>query len=75
VLKHANVRRAVVRAVVADGALQVTIRDSGTGFSPGETDGFGLSHSIHGRMAEVGGTALVSPSPGSGTKVTLRGPL
>jgi signal transduction histidine kinase len=55
--------------------LQVTIRDSGAGFSPGDGAGFGLAHSIHGRIAEVGGRATVNSSPGLGTKVTLRVPL
>jgi signal transduction histidine kinase len=75
VIKHGHVQRAVVRAVVVDGVLQVTIRDSGAGFSPGDGAGFGLAHSIHGRIAEVGGRATVNSSPGLGTKVTLRVPL
>jgi signal transduction histidine kinase len=75
VVKHARVRRAVVRGVVVDGLLQVTIRDAGVGFSPEDASGFGLVHSIHGRIAEVGGAATVNSSPGSGTKITLRVPL
>jgi signal transduction histidine kinase len=75
VVKHAGVRRAVVRALVVDGQLQVTIRDSGVGFCDDDPGGFGLANSIRGRMAEAGGTAAISSARGAGTKVTLRAPL
>jgi signal transduction histidine kinase len=58
----------------ADGpAVTVTIVDQGKGFDPAITrHGKGLSDSITGRMADVGGEAVVDSMPGQGTRVELR---
>lgn len=54
-------------------AVTVTIVDQGNGFDPANTrQGRGLSDSITGRMADVGGTAVVDSMPGQGTRVELR---
>lgn len=58
--------------------VRVSVRDDGTGFGDGRlaaaaAEGrLGISHSIVGRLREVGGTACVMSSPGLGTEVELR---
>jgi signal transduction histidine kinase len=74
---HAGTDRAWLTAR-ADGdpngdAVTVTIVDQGSGFDPATTrNGRGLSESITGRMADVGGDAAVDSMPGQGTRVELR---
>jgi signal transduction histidine kinase len=58
--------------------VRVSVRDDGTGFADGRlataaAEGrLGVSHSIVGRLREVGGTACLTSSPGAGTEVELR---
>ena len=71
VVKHAHTPRAVLRAAPARGGVEVTVRDQGAGFDaqvcpPG---------SIAARLAEVGGTAQWTSTPGSGTRVNMWVPL
>jgi signal transduction histidine kinase len=76
--KHAGVDEAVVRAVLDPHplALRVTIVDHGRGFDPRQVAaGTGLARSVHGRMAQVGGTVRVDSAPGCGTEVELSVPL
>lgn len=56
--------------------VEVFVRDRGTGFDPAAVpaDRRGISDSIHGRLARVGGDASVRSSPGGGTEVALRWP-
>jgi signal transduction histidine kinase len=60
--------------------VRVSIRDDGTGFgddrlAEAKTAGrLGVSHSIVGRLREVGGTAWVTSAPGQGTEVELAVP-
>jgi signal transduction histidine kinase len=74
---HAGTDRAWLTAR-ADGdpdgtGVTVTIVDQGAGFDPATTPhGRGLSDSITGRMADVGGEAAVDSMPGQGTRVELR---
>ena len=54
------------------GGVFCSVKDDGEGFDPGTTpEGVGLSRSIRGRVAEVGGRAEVHSSPGSGAEVCL----
>jgi signal transduction histidine kinase len=61
-------------------AVTVTIRDDGPGMSPtrlaeAAADGrLGVSHSIRGRMRDIGGEARFRSAPGDGTEVELRVP-
>jgi len=76
VAKHARARRATVRADVAGEAVIVRIADDGAGFEPARTAfGCGLRNSVLGRLAAIGGTAVVEASPGAGTRLTLTVPL
>jgi signal transduction histidine kinase len=82
-----NVRRhcgAAARAwVLVDDegeAVTVTIRDDGPGIQPGRlalaaADGrLGVSQAICGRLRDLGGSARVTSTPGTGTEVRLRLP-
>lgn len=70
--RHAGVTHAHVhRRTAPDGSVTVTIRDEGAGFDPEHRRGFGITHGIVGRMAEVGGGAQISTAPGEGTVVKL----
>lgn len=79
VAKHAGVDGAVVRAVSTSRGVEVTVRDQGSGFDPEDVllghPGFGISQSVLGRMAEVGGRGEVRSVPGAGTRVRLWVPL
>ncbi|MEW2507227.1 sensor histidine kinase [Amycolatopsis sp. CA-161197] len=71
-MKHSGTDKVVVRVEERDGGIAVITRDHGQGFSPDTRPaGFGISQSINARLGEVGGTALVESTPGSGTRVTL----
>ena len=55
-----------------DGGVFCSVKDDGSGFDPATTpEGVGLSRSIRGRMAEVGGRVEVPSAPGQGTEVVL----
>jgi len=60
--------------------VSVTIRDDGPGMPPGRlaeaaAEGrLGISHAITGRMRDIGGSADISSTPGTGTEVRLRVP-
>ncbi|HEX5404722.1 MAG TPA: ATP-binding protein [Pseudonocardiaceae bacterium] len=74
---HAGTDRAWLTARADGGenghAVTVTIVDQGKGFDPAHTrHGRGLSDSITGRMADVGGAAAVDSMLGQGTRVELR---
>ncbi|HEX4723809.1 MAG TPA: ATP-binding protein [Pseudonocardiaceae bacterium] len=73
---HAGTDKAWLTARASgDSAVTVTVVDQGNGFDPATThQGRGLSDSITGRMADVGGVATVDSMPGQGTRVELRWP-
>jgi signal transduction histidine kinase len=62
------------------GLITVTIRDEGPGIPDGQlaeaaaAGRLGVSHSIHGRLRDLGGSAAISSVPGEGTEVELRLP-
>jgi signal transduction histidine kinase len=81
VRRHAGpTARAWVLVEDEPGLVTVTVRDDGTGIAPGrlaeaEAAGrLGVSQSIRGRLAALGGTATVESAPGAGTEVELRVP-
>ncbi len=77
VARHAGTGAAELRFRDGNGQVVVEIIDQGRGFdarSDAPRRGAGCSESIHGRMAEIGGTAEISGAPGAGTTVTLRWP-
>jgi signal transduction histidine kinase len=62
------------------GLVTVTIRDDGPGIAAGRLAAaaaagrLGVSHSIRGRLRDLGGSAMISSAPGDGTEVVLRLP-
>ncbi|MCW0213646.1 MAG: hypothetical protein OJJ54_09815 [Pseudonocardia sp.] len=76
VQRHALVTSAVVDLRVVEGTVRVTVRDAGRGFDPAAVpdDRFGLVRSVHERMANAGGRAVVESAPGCGTAVRLEWP-
>lgn len=74
--KHAGTGRVDVYAEVAPAAIDVFVRDRGSGFVVAEVphDRHGVRDSIMGRMDRHGGTAEVRSTPGEGTEVRLHQP-
>jgi signal transduction histidine kinase len=71
--KHGRAERVVVYVDPDDPTwLAVSVRDDGVGFDPATTpEGVGLSRSIRGRLAEVGGRVELTSAPGRGTELHL----
>lgn len=71
--RHSGVDTVSVFAEITDAQVVVHVRDRGTGFDlqdiPG--DRMGVRESIVGRVERHGGRALVTSSPGSGTRIEL----
>jgi signal transduction histidine kinase len=81
VLRHCGERtRAWVLVEDEPYLIRVTIRDDGPGIPDGRlaeaaaAGRFGISHSISGRLRDLGGSAAISSVPGDGTVVELRLP-
>jgi signal transduction histidine kinase len=61
-------------------AVTVSVRDEGPGIPPGRLDEaaatgrLGMASSVRGRLADLGGTVVVTSAPGQGTEVELRVP-
>jgi signal transduction histidine kinase len=74
--KHAGATMARVFAEVDDdGAVHATVRDDGGGFDVAlAVQGQGISQSIVGRIADVGGQASVDSTLGGGCVVTIEVP-
>ena len=74
--KHAGTGKIDVYAEITDAAVDVFVRDRGSGFDPAATpaDRHGVRHSIIDRMARHGGSADVRSTPGEGTEVRLHLP-
>ena len=70
--KHSGVTRAAVLVVHDREGVQLLVADQGVGVTGPGGPGFGVVHSVAGRMEAVGGSSLVSPGPeGRGTVVAL----
>ena len=60
--------------------VSITVRDDGPGIAPGRlaeaaAEGrLGVSHAIDGRIRDLGGSADIASTPGTGTEVRLRVP-
>jgi signal transduction histidine kinase len=76
VARHAGTDSAEIRVGEGNGQIVVQIIDQGQGFDAGSVPRSrrGISESIRGRMAEIGGTAEIGGGSGRGTTVTLRWP-
>lgn len=76
VARHAGTSTAEIRVRGENDQLVVAVIDQGRGFDTRSVPRSrrGISESIRGRMAEIGGSAEISGGPGAGTTVTLRWP-
>lgn len=75
--KHAGVANVDVFADLgAADRVELFVRDTGVGFDPAviEPGRLGIRRSIEGRMARVGGTAVIHSEPGEGTEIELSVP-
>ncbi|MDG4829031.1 ATP-binding protein [Solwaraspora sp. WMMD1047] len=70
---HAPGATAALRLDRVGAAVVVEVRDDGPGFDPDTVPlhRYGLRESVHGRMATLGGRAVVDSAPGRGTLVRL----
>ena len=73
-VRHSDGTRCTVSILVADDAVELSVRDDGHGLKPDRTPGVGL-RSMRERAAEVGGTLSVRSAPEGGTVVAARLPL
>jgi signal transduction histidine kinase len=71
--RHAGARHCAI-ALRLDGALEVEVRDDGRGLAPAHRTGIGLV-SMRERAAELGGTCVVEPVPGGGTRILATLPI
>ena len=70
--KHGDASRVVVYVEAEDGTLFCSVKDDGRGFDVASTpEGVGLSRSIRGRAAEVGGRVELHAVTGEGAEVRL----
>jgi len=72
--KHAHAAHVTIYVEPADdgNGIACSVRDDGSGFDVGTTrEGVGLSQSIRGRLAEVGGSVEIESRAGAGTEVRL----
>jgi signal transduction histidine kinase len=71
--KHSGEPSADLYTEVTADQVSVFVRDRGKGFDPGTVpdDRRGLRDSVHGRLARLGGSALIRSTPGEGTEVEL----
>lgn len=77
VAKHSGCPQATVRVLMDRQVVGVVVMDEGRGIEPESLarGGFGLTHSIKGRMSSVGGTGVVRRASGGGTVVDLTLPI
>jgi signal transduction histidine kinase len=73
VVRHAQARTCVVTLVLED-TLQLAVIDDGCGMPEEHRAGVGLT-SMRERAAELGGTCVIEPAPGGGTRVYTQLPL
>ena len=74
VVKHARPASAVVDVAVADGALELDVRDDGRRIPPDDGRGHGLI-GMRERAAQFGGSVEAGPAQGGGWHVHARLPL
>jgi signal transduction histidine kinase len=72
-VRHAGATSCHVQ-VAADGALRLEVVDDGSGITDGTPPGVGLA-AMRERAAEVGGSCIVAPADGHGTRVLAVLPL
>jgi signal transduction histidine kinase len=75
IVRHADATTVHVEVILAPRQLHLAVTDDGRGFDmAGAAEGQGL-RSMQRRASSLGGALEVTPSPGTGTRVTLILPL
>lgn len=71
IIKHAQATEISMRVTFADGELDISIQDNGSGFEPANpTDGNGLPN-MKKRLANIGGQCVIESQPGRGATVRI----
>jgi ligand-binding sensor domain-containing protein/signal transduction histidine kinase len=71
-VKHSGSLEIFIKMEFTDNWLSITIRDNGKGFDPEKIAGFGNGlHFIRKRMEDIGGSADIRTTEGSGTTIIL----
>lgn len=76
VVKHAGASRVIISLHSKEDTIELDVSDDGKGIKRDPDnleDGDGLAN-MRGRLAEIGGTCVIAPSPAGGTRVTLSVP-
>jgi signal transduction histidine kinase len=73
VRRHAQASTVSVELSRAGGYVRLSVADNGIGRGDEHAEGFGL-RGMRSRVAQVGGTMSVTPTPGGGTTVTVEVP-
>jgi signal transduction histidine kinase len=71
--KHSQANMMTVTLSPVECGVRLSVADNGIGLADDHTEGFGL-RGMRARATQVGGTMLVSPTPGGGTTVTVEVP-
>ena len=72
IIKHSKSPEIIIHMEFADGVLNASVQDSGSGFEAGaKGSGHGLSN-MKQRLEKIGGTCAVESVPGQGTTVRMR---
>ena len=71
--RHARASCVVVHLSPSGRGVRLSVADNGIGLADNKSAGFGLS-GMRARVAQVGGTTTVAPTPGGGTTVTVEVP-
>jgi signal transduction histidine kinase len=74
VVKHAGARQVSVHARTTDGAIEIEVRDDGSGFDPARAPGRGLL-GMRERVEMLGGTIEIDSRLGAGTRIGWTLPL
>ncbi len=71
--KHSHANTVTVGLSPVECGVRLSVADNGIGLADGHADGFGL-RGMRTRVAQVGGTMWMAPTPGGGTTVTVEVP-
>lgn len=76
--RHSGADAIDLYSAAAGGWVEVSVRDRGVGFPPGETvggDGLGMARSLISRVESAGGSVEIISSPETGTEVRIGIPM
>jgi signal transduction histidine kinase len=71
--KHSQATTVTVALSPVTHGVRLSVADNGIGVADEHTEGFGL-RGMRARAAQLGGTMMVTPTPGGGTTVTVEVP-